>query len=672
MVILIILATVTISAVFDENGLIKQAQKTKESAENFVQGEDEEMNKLLQEYANMMEEDVEIPEPEIDSTPLVVTVTAGGTTTNSITVSVQAVDNESGMVTSPKYTYYIKKSNEGDGSYQAKATNITNASYTFTGLEQETSYDIKVEVNGDNAGNVGTGTLTGQVTTKVPAEGAITFGSTTWSGGQASITVSTNTGMQIQYQVNSTSGSWTNISNNGTVGNLQHGQTVYARLYDGTNYGDYASASIVDGIKPTVSSITTGTITSNSIQVTVSASDGQSGLATSGTYKYYLNGTLKSTQTSSSYTFEGLTGETQYTIKVEAFDKAGNKGELILNEKTIIETIENAKLNKTVFDSKTILEDRKRNKITVPKGFKIASDSGNTVQEGIVIEDVSASTDKNVQGSQFVWIPVGFFMKDDNTLSNEIILGRYDFTENGIADLKQAAYTMDNQNNYMSVVYISKSYEKTDYREGIETYENGENATAYDLKSWIDSARENGGYYIARYEASFASGSSNYEESKAASKKSIGCSTANMSFVSGKLWNFITQQSASKVAINTYSDSDSVKSDLINSYAWDTAIVFIQESGNSNYSNQAGQTINSVIANTGTKQDEVCKINDMASNLIEWSTEYCSMYPPMGPECWPCIPRGGGYTYKQTGLGARQTKSRLPEGAATGDRISRR
>ena len=659
---------------FDDGGLIDIVKGAKNDAEDLVQSEDEKMNDLLQEYANIMGEGVEIPdpEPEVDSTPPVVTVTAGGTTTNSITVSVQAVDNESGMVTSPKYTYYIKKSNEGDGSYQAKATNITNASYTFTGLEQETSYDIKVEVNGDNAGNVGTGTLTGQVTTKVPAEGAITFGSTTWSGGQASITVSTNTGMQIQYQVNSTSGSWTNISNNGTVGNLQHGQTVYARLYDGTNYGDYASASIVDGIKPTVSSITTGTITSNSIQVTVSASDGQSGLATSGTYKYYLNGTLKSTQTSSSYTFEGLTGETQYTIKVEAFDKAGNKGELILNEKTIIETIENAKLNKTVFDSKTILEDRKRNKITVPKGFKIASDSGNTVQEGIVIEDVSASTDKNVQGSQFVWIPVGFFMKDDNTLSNEIILGRYDFTENGIADLKQAAYTMDNQNNYMSVVYISKSYEKTDYREGIETYENGENATAYDLKSWIDSARENGGYYIARYEASFASGSSNYEESKAASKKSIGCSTANMSFVSGKLWNFITQQSASKVAINTYSDSDSVKSDLINSYAWDTAIVFIQESGNSNYSNQAGQTINSVIANTGTKQDEVCKINDMASNLIEWSTEYCSMYPPMGPECWPCIPRGGGYTYKQTGLGARQTKSRLPEGAATGDRISRR
>ena len=37
--------------------------------------------------------------------------------------------------------------------------------------------------------------------------------------------------------------------------------------------------------------------------------------------------------------------------------------------------------------------DNQNNKITVPVGFKIADDSGDTVQQGIVIEDVSASTD---------------------------------------------------------------------------------------------------------------------------------------------------------------------------------------------------------------------------------------------------------------------------------------
>src|SRR5699024_9177460 len=89
--------------------------------------------------------------------PTVTVTKQGETTTNTITVTVQATDNESGMSTTPTYTYFIKKTSEG--SYTQKASNQTN-SYTFEGLEQGTSYDIKVEVQGDNAGNKGEGTLT--------------------------------------------------------------------------------------------------------------------------------------------------------------------------------------------------------------------------------------------------------------------------------------------------------------------------------------------------------------------------------------------------------------------------------------------------------------------------------------------------------------------------------
>ena len=342
-VILIILATITINVVFDDGGLIDIVKGAKNDAEDLVQSEDEKMNDLLQEYANIMGEGVEIPdpEPEVDSTPPVVTVTAGGTTTNSITVSVQATDSESGMKENPTYTYYIKKSSEADSSYQAKATDVTNANYTFTGLQQETSYDIKVEVNGDKAGNVGTGTLTGQVTTKVPGgetgveEGAITFGSTTWSGGQASITVSTNTGMQIQYQVNSTSGSWTNISNNGTVGNLQHGQTVYARLTDGTNNGDYASASIVDGTAPNEPTISlSGTSGNNSYyksNVTVKITAGSDGQSGANKIRYKVTGaqTIAQTDTTAGTTSTSITISTNGTSTITAYtiDKAGNVSE---------------------------------------------------------------------------------------------------------------------------------------------------------------------------------------------------------------------------------------------------------------------------------------------------------------------------------------------------------
>ena len=52
-------------------------------------------------------------------------------------------------------------------------------------------------------------------------------------------------------------------------------------------------------------------------------------------------------------------------------------------------TVEDSK-NNGIFKEDTEIEDVNGNKIIVPEGFKIASDSGNTVQQGIVTEDVSA------------------------------------------------------------------------------------------------------------------------------------------------------------------------------------------------------------------------------------------------------------------------------------------
>ncbi len=298
-------------------------------------------------------------------------------------------------------------------------------------------------------------------------------------------------------------------------------------------------------------------------------------------------------------------------------------------------TVTDAKNNSYVFTTKTPIKDGKNNTVMIPGGFKIASDSGDTVQQGIVIEDVNASNDANVQGSQYVWIPVGTFIKDDGSTSGQIKLGRYTFDEStGTPTLKQ-----DAGNYTQNVVIESSSTELTAYREGVASSgTDGRNATAKDLKGFIDSVNSNGGYYIGRYEASYASGSS-VENYKAASKVSDGYSISSMSYNPRTLWNFITQIDASKVAINTYAGSSSVKSDLINSYAWDTAIVYIQEAGNSNYANQTSK--NTDLANTGKNGDEVCKINDMASNVTEWTTEYSSY--TVSNNARPCTDRGGSY-----------------------------
>ena len=310
-------------------------------------------------------------------------------------------------------------------------------------------------------------------------------------------------------------------------------------------------------------------------------------------------------------------------------------------------TVADYKDSGEVFDETKTICDEKGNEITVPEGFKIASDSGDTVQQGIVIEDVNASTDTAVQGSQFVWIPVGKFIKDNGEESNEIILGRYTFAKDdqGTPTLEQAAYTEENPENYKNSKVINLYYDEYsgEHRDGVASFGDGLNATANDLGEWIDSVKTNGGYYIGRYEASYASGSS-VENYKAATKVSTGYRTysdGSMLYTEGTLWNWITQLEASKVAINTYKESRSVKSDLMNSYAWDTAIVYIQECGNTNYANQDGYSINNNLTNTGTGQDEVCKINDMTSNIREWTTEYSSY--TRGSDARPCTSRGGNY-----------------------------
>ena len=290
-------------------------------------------------------------------------------------------------------------------------------------------------------------------------------------------------------------------------------------------------------------------------------------------------------------------------------------------------TVKEAKETQYVFTTKTPIKDEHDNVIKIPEGFKVPLDSGNTVQQGIVIEDVNASNDANVQGSQYVWIPVGTFKKDDGSTSGEIKLGRYTFDgATGEPTLEQ-----DAANYTQSVILDSYFSELSTYRVGTGTL----NATAKDLKGFIDSVDTNEGYYIGRYEASYASGSST-ENYKAASKISNSYS-GSMSYTQGRLWNLISQQDASKVAINTYEGSTSVKSDLINSYAWDTAIVYIQEAENSNYANQ--ECKNTSLSNTGENGDEVCKINDMASNIEEWTTEYSSQTD--GIDARPCTSRGG-------------------------------
>ena len=392
------------------------------------------------------------------------------------------------------------------------------------------------------------------------------------------------------------------------------------------------------------------------------------------------NGLIQRAQDARDLHEQGASEEEELLNSVDEY--LAGKLEGIIEDETEVKTIKEAKEAGTVFTSKKELEDEVGNIVTIPAGFKVATDSDDTVQGGVVIEDVSASNDANVQGSQYVWIPVEEFIKDDGSRVN-IVLGRYTFLS-GIPNLRQAAYTDDAPENYTQSIAIATMTELTTYREGQGGFALDDlNATAYNLEAWVNSARDNGGYYIGRYEASYASGvesedSINYANCKAASKISTsyteltyddetGEQTNSMNYIPGELWNDIDQTEASIVAINTYSDSSNVRSDLMNSYAWDTALVFIQEAADEDYSLQG--SVNSSLGNTGNLGngliDEVCKINNMASNLIEFTTEYSSH--TQSGYAMPCTVRGG--WYESSGFPANARANNTVAGAGQGFRL---
>ena len=281
-----------------------------------------------------------------------IAVTDGRITTNSIEVSVQSTDNESGMADTPTYRYYIKQTNEADTAYEEQASN-NNASYTFTELKQKTNYDIKVEVDGDKAGNIGIGMLLNKATGEIGGptdgliEGNIIASSPTWSNETASITLSTNTGLTIQYQVNGIADeSWKDGT---TVTGLHHKDTVYARLTDGTNVGSYASVNILDNIAPkgaTIALSNTTVTSGTNVTATVTHIDNESGPnITSCRYIWNTSsaklGTNAGAYTGGAFSSNGqqisrsMTSKGTYYLHVLTVDKAGKATETVSDAITV-------------------------------------------------------------------------------------------------------------------------------------------------------------------------------------------------------------------------------------------------------------------------------------------------------------------------------------------------
>ena len=270
-----------------------------------------------------------------------------------------------------------------------------------------------------------------------------------------------------------------------------------------------------------------------------------------------------------------------------------------------------------VVDKNTKAEDAYGNKITIPKGFKVVAhgtvagsatytysgDNIPAVQDGIVIEN-------GTDGNQFVWVPVGT-IKNKNNTTNTITLGRYEFDSNTGALKSNTPVQVASVENCTQEVTINTNYKELSvFRAGNSaTDSTAQNATARNLEEFISTTLANGGYYIARFEAS-------------------GTASKITSKYNQTVLGNITQPNAAKAAREMYGEIKEnnklvYASDLVNSYAWDTAIVFIQTySGKTDYASHNESKTTKAFTATGKNNDKYCNIFDMSGNASEWTTEY--------------------------------------------------
>ena len=278
--------------------------------------------------------------------------------------------------------------------------------------------------------------------------------------------------------------------------------------------------------------------------------------------------------------------------------------------------------------------------LTVPAGFKIASESPEMVTEGIVIEDES--------GNQYVWVPA----YTEATPEAKKTASAIEFSRYGT----NAAST-----NY-----------PTYNNEGYARY----NETAEEVADQITSVGTYGGFYIGRYEAGAAQSEG---ENAGKARTSMRSGTNNTAGQVTDLvvvkkgqapYNYMQCDQAISQAQAVYGGAASTK--LTSSWAWDTTIRFIEANANSSYGTSSPQgnynnttfTYTDLAGASATKKSStstlcptgvttpMLNIYDLGGNVWEWTTE--TFYNTADEATAgtgrassnsgePCAIRGGGY-----------------------------
>ncbi len=242
--------------------------------------------------------------------------------------------------------------------------------------------------------------------------------------------------------------------------------------------------------------------------------------------------------------------------------------------------------------------------ITIPGGFKVAEDSGNTIDEGIVIEDRKSN--------QFVWVPVS-----QENFETEFV--------------RRAGYSSGTEQS--TTDYGEANAEGINVEiDGTKTGVTESSTTVKETKEMYASVKRNEGFYIGRYESGKDNIGNVVVQKGANVYNNVPWSkngTMNEETATGN-----TQDGAIELARNfdTVNNYKTVTSTLCYGVQWDAALTFIdpEYTGfaknsdgmgwyNNNYAegNADHKTGIDIEGNANSQKN----IYDLAGNVYEWTME---------------------------------------------------
>ncbi len=226
-------------------------------------------------------------------------------------------------------------------------------------------------------------------------------------------------------------------------------------------------------------------------------------------------------------------------------------------------------------------ENTKYKGVTIPAGFAPTRIEGeDSIDEGLVIIDS--------KGNEFVWVPV-------DGVEGESDLG----AEN------------DGKIIYKQDTTTWSSYAYSEYNDWWDEEE-------IDFRK--KSVKDNGGFYVARYEAGVPESinydeTTNYQEksnptnrnksAKEVTKENLPASRKGL-----QAWNYVSQTNAKDLSEKMYADSTSVTSRLIDSQAWDTICHWLSKDKKYDVTNSSSWG-NYVNANSGENVNGLYSIHSI-------------------------------------------------------------